>query len=431
MALPQVQRPSYLIIGAGAFGAPTALALKRAEPESEVTVVDRTPFPCPMAAGHDLNKIIRADYIDLMYMKLALKALELWRTDPLYSPHFHNIGYLYSYDEDFLKEIIARWEQLLGKGNAQSFLLDPVEARKKFNGVFEDSDWSMVTQCLYSPTAGWADSAAALQSVMQAAVDLGVRYVDNGAAKVLFGEHGNCTGAVTEDGRTLTADRTILAAGAWIPLLLAESAPDVPEIHTGERLIAVGAPMCAVKLSDEQLEKFKECPVNALLAPLAAECIPPGDKGLLKCTYDTGFSNKVYHEKSRQEMSLPPSKISQSTWSQDIPQTLKDNLKSVKNELFGGWVDDIEPESYRLCWDGFTLNQDWLICPHPKADNLYVAGGGSFHGFKFLPVIGELVVQMIKGELDEEMTKRWAWDGPREGAICPAYTPHKDLGDLS
>ncbi|KAL2417898.1 hypothetical protein ABEF95_005642 [Exophiala dermatitidis] len=337
-----------------------------------------------MAAGHDLNKIVRADYGDLLYMKLALKTLAVLRADPLYSQHFRNNGYLYSYDKEFLNKIMTSWEHFFGKGNAQSYLLSPEEARKRYNGVFEDADSSMVEQCLYSPTAGWADSAAALESVMQAAVDLGVKYVASGVAKLLFGEQGDCVGAETEGGRTLTADRTILAAGAWIPLILAET-----------------------------------------------EVIPPGDKRLLKRTYDTGFSNNAYHEKSGQKMSLPSTKTSRSTWSQDIPEVLKDNLKTVKNELFGGWVDKVEPESYRLCWDGFTQKQDWLIYPHPKSETLFIVGGGSsFHGFKFLPMIGDLVVQMLRGELDEEMTRRWAWDGPREGAICPSYIPGKDLADL-
>jgi sarcosine oxidase / L-pipecolate oxidase len=256
---------SILIIGAGTFGASTALALKTAEPEARVILMDRTPFPCPMAAGHDLNKIVRADYTDVMYMKLALEALDIWRNDPLYNQHFRQTGMLYSYDRETCEEIVRNYEKLLGKGHALSKYMDPAEARVKFGGVFRDAKWERVEQCLWSPSAGWVDSAAALKSVIQEAVDIGVEYVEETASKLLLDEHGACVGAQTQHGLELKASRTILAAGANIHLILAESAPDRPEIHAGDLLIAVGAAMCAFKVPDDQMAKFKDCPVNEVL----------------------------------------------------------------------------------------------------------------------------------------------------------------------
>jgi sarcosine oxidase/L-pipecolate oxidase len=77
---------SYLIIGAGIFGSSTALSLIRKYPNGNVRIVDREPFPCQLAASWDWNKIIRAEYNDIFYMKLALEAKDLWENDPLYSP---------------------------------------------------------------------------------------------------------------------------------------------------------------------------------------------------------------------------------------------------------------------------------------------------------------------------------------------------------
>ena len=71
---------------------------------------------------------------------------------------------------------------------------------------------------------------------------------------------------------------------------------------------------------------------------------------MLKCTHDTGFSNTMYHEKSRQHLSIPPSKTSQLTWSQDMPQVLKDELHTVQKELYGDWAQGLEPTEYRMCW---------------------------------------------------------------------------------
>jgi sarcosine oxidase/L-pipecolate oxidase len=93
-----VSNESYLIVGAGCFGASTALHLKQALPTSAVTLLDRSPFPNPSAAGHDLNKIIRADYQDIFYMRLALEAQKLWRSDPIYKEYYHESGMLYAED---------------------------------------------------------------------------------------------------------------------------------------------------------------------------------------------------------------------------------------------------------------------------------------------------------------------------------------------
>jgi len=80
--------------------------------------------------------------------------------------------------------------------------------------------------------------------------------------------------------------------------------------------------------------------------------------------------------------------------------------------------------------DGYTPNQDFIVCPHPYAGKLYVVGGGSFHGFKFVPVIGDIVLQMIRGELDEDMAKRFGWDRPDDGDHSPQFAPKRDLKDL-
>src|ERR1700726_2402496 len=58
-------REAYLVVAAGCFGASTAQQLKQALPLAQITLLDRASFPNPSAAGHDLNKIIRADYQDI------------------------------------------------------------------------------------------------------------------------------------------------------------------------------------------------------------------------------------------------------------------------------------------------------------------------------------------------------------------------------
>lgn len=80
--------------------------------------------------------------------------------------------------------------------------------------------------------------------------------------------------------------------------------------------------------------------------------------------------------------------------------------------------------------DAFTSSGDFIISPHSGAKGLYVATCGSFHGFKFFPVLGKYITQMLEGELSEELTEKWAWDRERpDPALNPEY-PRTEMNDL-
>lgn len=79
--------------------------------------------------------------------------------------------------------------------------------------------------------------------------------------------------------------------------------------------------------------------------------------------------------------------------------------------------------------DASTPTHDFLISPHPHCQNLFVATGGSFHGWKFLPVIGDYVVSMMQGTLPAEYADRWAWD-KKGGDGHSANPTYQIVGDL-
>jgi glycine/D-amino acid oxidase-like deaminating enzyme len=51
----------------------------------------------------------------------------------------------------------------------------------------------------------------------------------------------------------------------------------------------------------------------------------------------------------------------------------------------------------RVCQYENTSNGDFLIDRHPGFENVWIAGGGSGHGFKHGPAVGEYVAAMIAG----------------------------------
>ncbi|MBA3768415.1 MAG: FAD-dependent oxidoreductase, partial [Acidobacteria bacterium] len=52
----------------------------------------------------------------------------------------------------------------------------------------------------------------------------------------------------------------------------------------------------------------------------------------------------------------------------------------------------------RVCQYENTSNGDFLIDRHPSFDNVWLVGGGSGHGFKHGPVVGEYVAMRINGD---------------------------------
>jgi sarcosine oxidase / L-pipecolate oxidase len=58
--------------------------------------------------------------------------------------------------------------------------------------------------------------------------------------------------------------------------------------------------------------------------------------------------------------------------------------------------------------DSYAADEDFIISDHPNYNVLYFATGGSFYSWKFLPILGALVCNMIDGTLDEELRAQGA-----------------------
>jgi len=67
---------------------------------------------------------------------------------------------------------------------------------------------------------------------------------------------------------------------------------------------------------------------------------------------------------------------------------------------------------YRVCQFEMTADENFIIDKHPDYDNVWIAGGGSGHGFKHGPVIGEYVAGRVSGDPgDPELRKIFALAG--------------------
>ena len=79
--------------------------------------------------------------------------------------------------------------------------------------------------------------------------------------------------------------------------------------------------------------------------------------------------------------------------------------------------------------DAFTTSGDFIISPHSAMSGLYVATCGNFHGWKFFPVLGKYVLQMLEGSLSAELADKWAWDRERPDPSGFADWPSVEMKD--
>lgn len=60
-----------------------------------------------------------------------------------------------------------------------------------------------------------------------------------------------------------------------------------------------------------------------------------------------------------------------------------------------------------------TPFQHPLVDKVPDVQGLHLAVGGSYHSFKFLPVLGDIIVDYLRG-MRRGVSRRWSWDRSEE-----------------
>ena len=56
----------------------------------------------------------------------------------------------------------------------------------------------------------------------------------------------------------------------------------------------------------------------------------------------------------------------------------------------------------RVCQYEQSPDGHFILDRHPAAENVWLAGGGSGHGFKMGPAVGELIAGLVLGTSDPE-----------------------------
>ncbi|GAB7348106.1 hypothetical protein MBLNU459_g6128t1 [Dothideomycetes sp. NU459] len=428
---------STLIIGAGVFGASTAYHLAKGAAHADgasptITVLDRAPYPPSPAASTDINKIVRADYSSRFYADLAYEAIDAWQTWPELRPFYHRTGWV-MLDEagSDLAERIRRVFRDRGHDPTSDVPLSELGDRDLWSGVLAGTETRGIRGAYWNPEAGWCDAAHATAAVMEAAVAAGVRYECGDVEALLLGEE-RVRGVKTTDGRVRTADKVVLATGAWTSSLLTATEDELG-MPDGDRVekqaMAAGVCVAHYKMSAEEMHRLAQMPV-VVYGEHGEAIPPPTENRLLKFTNAHTFTNTVTTASGR-SISAPPDRDQHI-----VPTKLQRETQALMmSRVMPRFTEGKTAAYWRLCWDARTPSQDWLLDrhPHPRLRNLYLAIGGSFHSYKFLPTAGKYMANVLGGAGNgAEKDKAWGWkSGGFTGVGAHEKTaPKRELRDL-
>ncbi|KDE02469.1 hypothetical protein MVLG_06978 [Microbotryum lychnidis-dioicae p1A1 Lamole] len=403
---------SILIVGCGCFGASTALSLLRGRYSNFpqlITILDRSATPPEIdAASSDINKIVRQDYADPLYATLAIRAIDRWRKDRVYEPNFHECGVLVAARKGTKNEIYVRKSYGLNKEEQRR----SEAAEKKVWVLQGEGMWKEVygrvpqivrkkelesNTAYYNEAGGWADSRQAVVDVVSILRSSGVHFIQGEAQSLLYANDSRTVqGVKLIDGRTLTADLTILASGAWTSRLL-------PEL--GHELVPTGQVIGTIQLDQKEAELYRDAPVSLFL-DTGFYSFPPTKTGLVKfAIHSAGFLNPTPTLPSTPRTTLSPGYETQ-----QIPLSARTEMIEQLARVYPA-LQKRDWKGSRLCWYTDRRTGDWLIDYDPSREGLFVASGGSGHAFKFFPILGDLVVKRLEGSLEEEASKVWSWKG--------------------
>lgn len=344
---------SYLIVGAGVFGVSTAYHLIKKYPNASVTLVDRDGFDAEsrVAASWDWNKVVRADYDDIVYCQLGIEAQDVFKSDPLWKPYFHETGIYWMCRSDYAQDVIDNYKKLGRKADLKAVPVD--EAKKLYRGLFDEADYSGVKEVLVNKTSGWAAAGDCLVAITRECLRLGVKYVAAEVASLQIDNQGRCNGVKTKTGDSLTASHIILSTGAFTPKLLELSAQSTGrnDLRAGDRILAGGITTGMTKLDNKSYGTYADMPVGvqgytAATGPFIGS-LPPTKDRELKWWGQTIFTNTQEVLPGRQ-ISMPPPASDYGQW--DVPQKLKKDIDHANNVFYGKKGADWKMEKYRICW---------------------------------------------------------------------------------
>jgi sarcosine oxidase len=363
----QVRRGGTLrvaVIGAGAFGGWTALHLRRAG--AEVTLVDAWGPGNAGASSGGETRVIRTIYGPTRkYVEMAARALELWREwDRTSGEQFYKkTGVLWMTGKDhsyarqslpFLRDLKLQYEEM-----------EPAAAGKRWPQI----SFEGVTKVFLEHEAGYLLARHACDAVARELVRIGGTYRQAAVASIT--PEGKRPNVHLADGARLEADRYVFACGPWLGRLF----PDV----IGSR----------VRSSRQEVYYLGTPPGDSrFIEPQLPVWIEQSDQLMYGIPGNLHRGFKIADDARGGEFDPTDGDRNPSP---DLERAVRAFVSRRFPALKNAPVLGSEVCQYENSPDG-----NFIVDRHPQMPDLWIAGGGSGHGYKMGPAIGEILARLVR-----------------------------------
>lgn len=352
------------VVGAGVFGAWTAYQVQRAG--ASVILIDQYGAGNSRASSGGETRIMRLGYgPDEIYVRSAQRSLELWQGlfEQSGQVLFHRTGVLW----------LARDEDAYSISTLETFKRTGVVFEKLTRAAlaqrYSQIELGAITWAILEPEGGALMARQAVRAVVQQAEQDGVVYL-NDAVLPPRGK-GNLEALVTVGGKEIKASSYVFACGPWLPKVFPDTLGELIHV-TRQEVFFFGVPAGDVRFSPPALPIWID--FNDLVY-----AIPDVEGRGFKIAIDA--HGPEFDPDTGERVAT------------------KEGLASVRDylSLRVPTLANAPLLESRVCQYENTSNGDFLIDRHPLFANVWLVGGGSGHGFKHGPAVGEYATGLILG----------------------------------
>ncbi len=363
-----MKKPHVIVVGAGAFGGWTALYLLRQG--ARVTLLDAWGPGNSRASSGGETRIIRGTYgPNQPYTKMTARAFELWdEHEAQWKKKFmQRCGVLWLVCGDGVFER-ASLPTLREAGIAYEEWT-PATISKRYPQInVEDVKWA-----IFEPGSGYLFARRSCHAVVEGFVAEGGEFKLGAVASVEI-SGGETHGVRLEDGSHLQAGSYVFACGPWLGKLF----PEVIGQHiraTRQDVVFFGVPHGDARFTEEYLPVWAD----------HGEHFIYGIPGSITGDNARGF------------------KFADDTRGEEFDPTAGDRtvrpefIRAAKQYLAHRFpaMKDAPVVETRVCQYENTPDNHFIIDRHPQAQNCWIVGGGSGHGFKHGPALGEMMTPLV------------------------------------
>ena len=372
-----------IVVGAGINGITAAIELKKRG--HKVVLVDPGPLPHPLAASTDISKAVRAAYgTDEDYTLLAERSIRLWRdwNKEFGVELYHEVGVMFVRRQE-MKPADFEYEsfKILERRGHKIERMNSARLWKRFPAWNSE----LYRDGILELAAGYVESSRVVGILSERAKSVGVGLREGAKFSELDEGDDRVKGIVLDDGQRISGDVVVMAVGAWTPYVLP---------FTQKFFRATGQPVFHLKPRQPDLFASQRFPVfGADISTTGYYGFPVSREGVVKIA-NHGPGREMSPESAERVVTSEEEK----------------NLREFLSSTFPALAD--APIVYsRVCMYCDTDDGHFWIAPDPERRGLIVATGDSGHGFKFAPVLGEIIADAVEGKSNPLLQKfRWRPD---------------------